>query len=61
VHMGTSAPSIFRILKFLKSDTFMSSKIMRLNILIDIYKTNVCKKVLLKIHCILGNIKKTNF
>jgi hypothetical protein len=29
---GTSAPSIFRILKILKSHIFMSSKIMRLNI-----------------------------
>jgi hypothetical protein len=61
VHMGTSAPSIFRILKILKSDTFMSSKIMRLNILIDIYKTNVCKKVLLKNTLYFGKYKKDKF
>jgi hypothetical protein len=45
VHMGTSALITFKILKILKSYTSIFSKIMLLNIYIDIHKMSVCEKV----------------
>jgi hypothetical protein len=61
VHMETSVPFTIRILKISKSHTSMSLKIMALNTLIDIYIKSVCKKVSLKICCIMEDIKKSNF
>jgi hypothetical protein len=48
VPMATSASFTFTILKFSKSYTFMSPKIVTLNIYADIYMTSVFKKVPLK-------------
>jgi hypothetical protein len=60
--MGTSAPSIFRILKILKSHAFVYPKIMRLNIYIEICRMSVWKKVPLNISKnYFGKYKKDRF
>jgi hypothetical protein len=61
VHMGTNAPSTFRILKILKSYTSLSLKNLALNTEIDIFRRSVCKKVPLKNILYFGRYKKTNF
>jgi hypothetical protein len=61
VHMDTSAPSIFKILKILISHIFICLKIMRLNIYTDIYRRSVCKKSPIKNMLYFGKYEKDKF
>jgi hypothetical protein len=60
-NMGTSDLCSFRFLKISKLHTFISLKIMALNIQKDIYGRSIREKVPLKILYILGYTKKTKF
>jgi hypothetical protein len=61
VHMGTSAPSTFSFLKISKPHIFMFSKIMVLNMWIDMFMRIVCKKVPIKNTLNFWKYKKNKF
>jgi hypothetical protein len=62
VHMNASALFIFSLLKILKPHTVMFSKIIALNMWIDMFMRSVCKKVSVKntLNFVKYKIKNSN-